>query len=246
MVTASGRRQLHSKSTVITNTPAGVYAVQSAALQMDVYVIAASTSEGIKNSSATWKGLSVQFTGGKIASVEMKLRHIHALKSDKFFMAADLGGTGLSWPLGHVATVTFAAGTDVHAVRVDYDSMNTYLVQNADPACVPMATTACASVTVRGTMANRAAKAKPTVSKTSVVLTTEVTQMQDVEHTLDMMMTVAIICGLLLVVGLLTTAAIFVRGRGSEPAITHTSSGSAPTSVTICMGPNGDDAKSRV
>ena len=45
-----------------------------------------------------------------------------------FLQAAELEGHGLDWPTGLAATVTFAAGTDMDAVRVDSQSRNTYVV----------------------------------------------------------------------------------------------------------------------
>jgi len=40
-----------------------------------------------------------------------------------------LSGAGTSWPTGYAATVSFKEGTDMDAVYVDQQSMNTYVVQ---------------------------------------------------------------------------------------------------------------------
>lgn len=220
-----GRRQLDSEPTV-TNAHAGMYAVksQSAALQMDVHVASPSPT-------ATWKGLSVQFNGGKIVSVEMKADHINALKAPNslFFMAADLGGTGFSWPMGHAATVTFEAGTDMDAVSIDYGSMNTYVVQNADPACQPSATSMCASVITRNPVPGameppKKPKAEPVAEPEAPKTSAEESrapkpsfQPSQAEAELSMwgadMATVAIASGGLLSVLALLTAATCVFGR---------------------------------
>jgi len=112
-----------------------------------------------------WKAIGVQFTTGaspaKIASVEMLQGapgQIYAMHKEHFLQAADLSGAGLSWPMGRVATVTFTHDTDMDALQIDYKSMNTYLVQNFDPQCVPKRSSQCKTVTVQSNHLN------PTVS----------------------------------------------------------------------------------
>ena len=103
------------------------------------------------NSSATagetYKVLSVQFTSGTIASVAMHGdpdRLITVQYTDSFFHAAELGGRGLSWSVGHVATVTFRPGTNTSALGVSYTSVNTYVVQDVtNLACVPTSGLPC-------------------------------------------------------------------------------------------------------
>jgi predicted component of type VI protein secretion system len=181
-----------------------------------------------------WKGLSVQFTGGKIASVEMKTGDVQAMKSSTFFMAADLSGQGHQWPLGHAATVTFEADTDMDAVAVDYDSMNTYLVHNTDPKCVPSAKEACHSVTTRGPIANLASAsaavaapkttegsgaAKPDALDSKMPKTPEDPKPKDevaavVERMTNVTM-LAMASGGLLAILLLLALALVIRGRRS-------------------------------
>ena len=84
-----------------------------------------------------WKALSVQFSSGAIESVTVhhgSPGQITTQHSSRFFHAAELGGMGLAWPNGLAATVTFAAGTDMGAVQIDYTSLNTYVVAYEDPA----------------------------------------------------------------------------------------------------------------
>jgi len=102
-----------------------------------------------------WKAIGAQFTAGaapaQITSVVMLQGapgQIYAMHKEAFFQAADLSGAGLSWPMGIVATVTFAPETDMDALQVDYKSMNTYLVQNVDPHCVPKPGSPCKTTTV--------------------------------------------------------------------------------------------------
>jgi hypothetical protein len=100
--------------------------------QMSVHVQQSSTSD------VEWKALGVQFVGGTIESV--KMHHglpgqITAQHRAGVFQAAELGGKGLTWPNGLAATVTFAEDTDMSAVRIDYASANTYVVQVTDVAC---------------------------------------------------------------------------------------------------------------
>ena len=92
-------------------------------------------AHGGKGAGAQWKALSVQFIGGHVTSVRMHhdaQGRITVLHAGSFFQAAELGGRGLSWPLGHVATVTFGATTNMSAVRVrvrvNYTSFNTYVL----------------------------------------------------------------------------------------------------------------------
>lgn len=101
------------------------------------------------SAAAAWKALSVQFKGGKIASVHMPFGKPGQITSQfvgGFFQAADLGGAGTSFPTGHVATVTFEAGTDMAGVSIDYSSMNSYVVVQADAACKPAKGTPCATM----------------------------------------------------------------------------------------------------
>jgi len=123
---------------------------QSTALQVEVQASdavapAASAMEYHRpEMEGRWKALSMQFTGGRIASVEMHhgspgeitAQHATLRHSGSFFQAAELGGSGLDWPTGLAATVTFEAGTDLDAVKIDQGSMNTYVVQYDDPTCV--------------------------------------------------------------------------------------------------------------
>jgi len=119
-------------------------AKESAALQVGVYVSRADTSSA--SVEPRWKALSVQFAGGKIASVQMHHGtpgQITAQHAGSFFQAAELGGGGLDWPTGLAATVTFEADTDMDAVHIDYESMNTYIVQHEDHECVQSRGASC-------------------------------------------------------------------------------------------------------
>ena len=103
-----------------------VRAVRGAsARQLEVHL------HGRKAAGAQWRALSVQFIGGNVTSVRMH-HDVHGQitvqHAGSFFQAAELGGRGLSWPLGHVATVTFGATTNTSAVRVNYTSFNTYVL----------------------------------------------------------------------------------------------------------------------
>ena len=131
-----------ASSSTNSSNRAAVFAVKDAsALQMHVHVYAGKDAV-IGIDDGKWKALSVQFDGGTIAAVDMSHGTPGQLSvqvaSDgevSFFQAAELGGGGLQWPNGHAATVTFEAGTDMSAVRVDFDSINTYVVQFDDPTC---------------------------------------------------------------------------------------------------------------
>jgi len=124
---------------------AAVFAViDEAKLQAQAYVYVG-TSRVLGIDSGKWKTLSMQFTEGVITDVDMKLGDgaITVQQLGGFFQAAELGGNGLTFANGHVATVTFEAGTDMSAVRLDYESINTYVVQPEDPSCVPAVGSAC-------------------------------------------------------------------------------------------------------
>ena len=116
--------------------------------QMHVHVFAGPTAV-IGVTDGSWKGLSVQFTSGSISSVEMhhgtagQITVQHTSSDPGFFQAADLSGAGLSWPNGLAATVNFEEGTDVSVVNIDYSSINTYVIQLADPTCVSGAGHVC-------------------------------------------------------------------------------------------------------
>ena len=92
-----------------------------------------------------WKALSMQFTQAVIEDVAMKYGEgqIAVQLKANFFQAAELAGTGKAWPNGHAATVTFEAGTDMSAVRLDYGSINTYVVRTLDPNCVATVGSPC-------------------------------------------------------------------------------------------------------
>ena len=121
----------------------GVTMKKLAGMQAYVYV----SSGAASSTDDKWKALSVQFSHGKIASVRMNhgvpgqitSQHATSRHGDgSLFHAAELGGSGLSWPAGLAATVTFEAGTDMDTLHVDYESMNTYVVRYEDPVCVPV------------------------------------------------------------------------------------------------------------
>ena len=106
----------------------------AATLQVGVHVSRADTSDKV---GGRWKAISMQFAGGKIASIKMhhgSPGQITVQHTGRFFQAAELGGNGLSWPTGLAATVTFEADTDMDAVEID-ESMNTYIVQHEDHGC---------------------------------------------------------------------------------------------------------------
>jgi len=144
------RRQLEVKPTgpEVPDAYAGVYAVKSKTSPYDVELYIKATPGG-STAETTWNALSVQFTGGQMASVEMKPKNLYPLKAKNFFQVADLSGAGISYPLGHVGTVTFEKGTNMDDVRVDYDSINTYVVQNADPTCASSAAIRCKTIISR-------------------------------------------------------------------------------------------------
>ena len=50
------------------------------------------------------------------------------------------------WRNGLAATVTFAPGTDMSAVTIDYASINTYVLSPVDPNCVPQLAAPCATL----------------------------------------------------------------------------------------------------
>jgi len=109
-----------------------------------VYVyVGDSTVLGIDD--GRWKALSMQFTQGVIEDVIMKYGEgqIAVQRKANFFQAAELAGTGKTWPNGHAATVTFESGTDMSAVRLDYGSINTYVVRTLDPNCVAAVGSPC-------------------------------------------------------------------------------------------------------
>lgn len=128
--------------------------MQPSALQVDVFIGADDHSPHHRDApSGQWKALSVQFTGGMIATVEMKQGtrgQIATQHSGRFFQAAELSGQGLSWPHGLAATVTFEAGTDPRLVNVDYDSINTYIVEQDDPRCVAGVGSHCETHLIQG------------------------------------------------------------------------------------------------
>jgi hypothetical protein len=99
-------------------------------LQMGVHVQLDEQSSP-SDANGKWKALGVQFVGGKIDSVVIhrgEPGQITAQWRDNFFQAVELGGAGMLWPSGHVSTVTFAEGTNMSAVHIDYKSFNTYVV----------------------------------------------------------------------------------------------------------------------
>ena len=113
------------------------------------------TSKLIGIGDGEWKALSVSFTKGawspapEIESVTMhhgSPGQLTTQSAGSFFQAAELGGAGLAWPNGLAATVTFAAGTDMDAVQIDYASLNTYVVAYEDPTCVPVLQQPCATL----------------------------------------------------------------------------------------------------
>ena len=120
----------------------------AATLQVGVHVSRADTSDKV---GGRWKAISMQFAGGKIASIKMhhgSPGQITVQHTGRFFQAAELGGNGLSWPAGLAATVTFEGDTDIAAVQIDYDSMNTYIVQHEDHGCVSSTGTPCRTAAV--------------------------------------------------------------------------------------------------
>jgi len=103
--------------------------------QLEVYLYQAGAVD------ARWKAISVEFINGTIASVAMTHDahgQITVQHAGSFFHAAELGGRGLSWPMGHVATVSFSATTIMNTVRINHTSFNTYVVHNmSDTTCGP-------------------------------------------------------------------------------------------------------------
>jgi len=141
------------KKRAVRSVPQEAFAtIKPASLQADVHVSSARTAgpldllDAFSEAEGRWKALSVQFAGAKIASVQMHQGiggQITTQHADGFFQAAELQGGGLDWPNGLAATVTFEAGSDMDAVRVDFASRNTYVVQYEDPLCVPSKSTPC-------------------------------------------------------------------------------------------------------
>jgi len=127
---------------------------EHAALQVGVHVSRAGVPADTPSAIAMeprWKALSMQFAGGAIASI--KMHHgapgqITTQHAGSFFHGAELGGNGLDWPTGRVATVTFEANTDIAAVQIDYDSMNTYIVQRENSGCVSSTGAPCRTAAV--------------------------------------------------------------------------------------------------
>jgi len=124
---------------------------EPATLQVGVHVSRAGSTPSAIAMEPRWKALSIQFAGGAIASI--KMHHgtpgqITTQHASSFFQAAELGGNGLSWPAGLAATVTFEGDTDIAAVQIDYDSMNTYIVQHEDHGCVSSTGTPCRTAAV--------------------------------------------------------------------------------------------------
>jgi hypothetical protein len=108
-------------------------------------------ADGAKGS---WRAVGAQFTSGisdvaqaTISSVRMHQNGVTELHKGLFLEATDLSGRGHAWPMGAVATVTFAPGTDMTSLQIDYKSINTYLVQNAEPLCETKPGASCKIVT---------------------------------------------------------------------------------------------------
>lgn len=132
-------------------------AVERGSLQVHLHIADAS-DQALERSSfhadrngqqGAWKALSVQFTGGTIAAVHIlhgAPGQVTTQHRGGFFQAADLSGAGAAWPAGLAATVTFEAGTDMSALRIDQASMNTYAIALEDPACKPGPKAPCATV----------------------------------------------------------------------------------------------------
>jgi len=133
----TGRRELTEAPSLVPVT----FKRGTSETEVDVYM---------DKPAAEWKGVSVQFTDGKIASVRMhqgETGQIMAQHAGGFFQAAELGGRGLSYPAtGRVATVTFEEATDMGAMQIDYKSMNSYVVLKADPTCKLTRETKCATI----------------------------------------------------------------------------------------------------
>lgn len=151
--------------------------MQPSALQVDVFIGAddhsphhgGELSPSVSAPSGQWKALSVQFTGGMIAAIEMKQGtsgQIATQHSGRFFQAAELSGQGLSWPHGLAATVTFEAGTDLRLVNVDYDSINTYIVEQDDPRCVAGVGSHCETHLIQGGTRSSGAAEPPVAGDT--------------------------------------------------------------------------------
>lgn len=146
------RRQLAASST--PPKAEVLFTLKKGASERQVEVHIHSVTEAL---AGAWKALGVQFAhGAKIASVDMPYgeagKAITAMHTGSFFQAAALSGSGTAWPIGHAATVTFEADTNMAALTIDYGSMNSYVVLQADPACKPANGAPCAT---------RFSKAKP-------------------------------------------------------------------------------------
>jgi len=160
----SSRRQLAA-----TSTPPKAemfFTIKKGASERQVEVHIHNVTEAL---SGAWKALSVQFAhGAKIASVDMPYgeagKAITAMHAGSFFQAAALGGSAAAWPIGHAATVTFEADTNMAALNIDYGSMNSYVVLQADPACKPANGAPCAT-----RLSKAKAEAKPEASEVEEV-----------------------------------------------------------------------------
>jgi len=146
---ASGRRKLSSDKVAATSADKPeVRMTMKKGAQPNAVEVHLEHSDTL--SATAWKALSVQFSGGLIAAVEMPYgaggKIITAQHKGSFFQAADLGGSGATWGLGHAATVTFEAGTNMAALEINYGSMNSYVVLQADPHCKPAKGVTCATL----------------------------------------------------------------------------------------------------
>jgi hypothetical protein len=184
---------------------------------------------------SAWKALSVQFDGGKIASVAMPQvggEIITAQHKGAFFQAASLSGSGAAWPIGHAATVTFEVGTDMAALQIDYGSMNSYVVLQADPVCKPAKGAPCATLiptVVKGTIdvpTPNATSATSATTTTSATAITSATSVQAATASTDLIFVAALAVAALMIVMLITTLTRCLR-RGEPVAV--------PTDVKVAV-----------
>jgi len=158
----SGGRKLEKKAghSAVIPSLMTLHNLSSEVRTVQVFVQRADGSRGM------WKALSAQFrvstSAARIETVQMLQGapgQIVAMHGDSFFHAADLSGAGLAWPMGPVAKVTFAPGTNMGSLQIDYRSTNTYLVQRADASCRPAAGAPCEIVTAMSTLSDPSASA---------------------------------------------------------------------------------------
>ena len=104
-------------------------------LTMQVYAYLG-TSRLISASELQWKAVEVGFSNGIVESVVAEHGLTPQVRHGVAVAVGDLTGSGLTYPSGLAFSVTFAAGTDMQLVDIDFSSPVTSIISD-DPSTHP-------------------------------------------------------------------------------------------------------------